>query len=972
MRGVLVVVLLAVAARAHAQSAAAAGTEPPGAKYAGRVISNVRLLTEGRAAADPGLLDLVETRRGQPLAPAAVRESIAHLFTLGRFEDIQVDASEAADGVELTYNLIPLHIVDRVEYEGNLGLPEGLLRRTIRDRFGATPRPGRRDDMTRTLEELYRDRGYYRATIRPVATVDHDPDRTLLTFEIDAGPRARIGSATVAGDPLVPEREFRARVNVAPGEPYRRVEVQQDLTEFLDRLRQKGHYEATGTHRATVSPDGLVADLVFDVHAGPVVSVRYEGDPIPRDRLEDLVTIEREGSVDEDLLEDIERRIEGYLHSQGYWKARVTHVRQEEASTLAVVFRIERGVLYRVATDVEISGNRAVPTAELRPLVKIETGDVYVASNLDAAANAISDLYRRRGFAAVKVDPSANETDSTRPGEGPIRPVIVISEGPRTVVGEIQITGNARVPESELRKLVTSAPGDAFYAPRVAIDRDAILFEYLNRGYASADVNVRINPRDDSTRADIVFDVREGPQTIVDHVLIVGNTRTKTQIIQRELLLRPGQPLGLDDLAESQRRLSSLGLFRRVRIADVAHGSGGRRDVLVTVEEASATTIEYGGGVEGSRLLRATGPGGEAEEDFAVSPRGFFDIGRRNLFGKNRSVNLYTRVSLRPNTREDAADSQGSAFGFSDYRVVAAYRQPRMFGPNDTTFTAAVEQGVRSSFNFSRKGVTAESFRRLTQGLRATARYSLSTTKIFDERFTEEEEEDRDRIDRLFPRVRLGVLSTAVTRDTRDDVATPQQGAFLSGEGSIAARALGGELGFMKTYLQAFWFRRVPRTNRVTFASRIAVGLADGFEREVTTIGPDGNPVTTIVEDLPASERFFAGGDTTIRGFALDSVGADNTISASGFPRGGNAVILMNGELRIPVWGSLATAVFIDSGNVFARVTQFDITDLRGGAGVGIRYMSPVGPIRVDVGFKLDRRPNEHLREIHFSFGHAF
>jgi translocation and assembly module TamA len=134
--------------------------------------------------------------------------------------------------------------------------------------------------------------------------------------------------------------------------------------------------------------------------------------------------------------------------------------------------------------------------------------------------------------------------------------------------------------------------------------------------------------------------------------------------------------------------------------------------------------------------------------------------------------------------------------------------------------------------------------------------------------------------------------------------------------------------------------------------------------------------VTITVEDLPASERFFAGGDTTIRGFALDTVGAPNTISSTGFPRGGNAVLLMNGELRVPVWKDIGAVTFMDGGNVFDRVTEFDLGELRGSVGFGLRYRSPIGAIRFDVGFKLDRRvigeELEPRRAFHFSLGQAF
>ena len=411
-----------------------------------------------------------------------------------------------------------------------------------------------------------------------------------------------------------------------------------------------------------------------------------------------------------------------------------------------------------------------------------------------------------------------------------------------------------------------------------------------------------------------------------------------------------------------------MGLFRRVRITELRHG-GASHDVLVTVEEAAATSISYGGGVEATQRLRATGPGGEAEQHLEFAPRGFFDIGRRNVGGRNRTVDLYMRVSLQPRDAPNDPTKDGTGLTIGEYRVVGTYRAPRAVFGGDGTLTAAAEQGIRSSFSFTRQGLNADTVRRLTQTTRLTARYSLNSTHTFNERLSEE---DQATIDRLFPRVRLSTISGAVARDTRDDVLDPERGTFMSAEGSLATRALGGQVGFMKTYLQVFWFHRLPGRRRIVFASRATIGLADGFERP----GTDENGDSIIIDDLPASERFFAGGDTSIRGFALDTVGAPNTITANGFPKGGNAVLILNGELRIPVWREFGTALFIDGGNVFERVTQFDLGELLGAVGFGLRYKSPLGPIRVDVGFKLDRREiggNLEPRSAwHFSIGQAF
>jgi outer membrane translocation and assembly module TamA len=192
-------------------------------------------------------------------------------------------------------------------------------------------------------------------------------------------------------------------------------------------------------------------------------------------------------------------------------------------------------------------------------------------------------------------------------------------------------------------------------------------------------------------------------------------------------------------------------------------------------------------------------------------------------------------------------------------------------------------------------------------------------------------------------------------------------------------------VGFTKLFTQGFLYRRLPGRRGVIFAGGARVGLATGFDRGVTQVdedgnpvlGPDGQPIVEIVNDLPASERFFAGGDTSVRGYALDRLGTPETIDRNGFPLGGNAVIVLNAELRVPVWKDIGVVGFVDAGNVFNRVGDFDFGEIRPTTGFGFRYKSPIGPIRVDLGFKLDRQtlPDgsfERLTALHISLGQAF
>ena len=972
----LLALVLIVAAQAPAQpapqapAALSAQTPSAAAAHAGRMIVRTEIFVEGKVTTDAMLIGLIETPVGSPLSMAALRETIAHLYSLGRFQEIAVDATAADDGVALRYELVPVHSVQRIDFRGTLGLDASALRREVTNRFGTAPPASRASSVAEMLQGYYFDRGYLAAAIRPVVEVVHDPDGTILTFEIDAGTRASIREVTIAGDPGEPRERFLEAIQANPTRAYQRVEVQTRLAKYVDELRHDGRYEAHGSHRITSqSDDGRSVDLAITIERGPEVIVRFDGDPLPKDRQEELVPVRNEGSVDADILEDSERRIVAYLNQQGYWKASATAARREIDGRVEIAFTVRKGLQYRVEGAPQVTGNTAVPIAEIRPAFEsLEPGELFVAGNLDAAASMIRGIYLRRGFAQVKVQSAANELNPSPSGEGRIQPAIVIVEGPLIRIGQITFSGNKAVPTTDLSRRIATAQGQPYYEPQVIQDRESLVSEYLNRGFAAASVSVVPKIAEGST-VDIQFDVVEGVQSIVDHVLIVGNVRTKVAVIEREVQFRPGEPLRLEALFETRRRLGALGLFRRIRITEIQHGDTERRDILITVEEAPATTIGYGGGLEsGDRL--ASGTGGTAEERLDLAPRGFFEIGRRNIAGKNRSANLYTRLGLHTNDNRESPDDD--LFGFAEYRVLGTYREPRLFGwRSDLMITGGIEQGERSAFKFSRKGVNAEILRQVSPVIRASGRYTFSTTRTFDEALTEEEQVT---IDRAFPQVRVSSFSGTIARDTRDDVLDPGAGHFLTAEGTLAARALGGQVGFMKSFLQAHTYRRLPGSRRIVFAGRIGIGLADGFPRAVVVEDENGLPVPQIIEDLPASERFFAGGDTTIRGFALDSLGTAETISESGFPIGGNGLVLLNAELRVPVWKDFGAAVFVDAGNVFERVTQIDASELRVTVGFGLRYRTPVGPVRFDVGFKTDKRDydTKARRAFHFSFGQAF
>jgi outer membrane protein insertion porin family len=460
-----------------------------------------------------------------------------------------------------------------------------------------------------------------------------------------------------------------------------------------------------------------------------------------------------------------------------------------------------------------------------------------------------------------------------------------------------------------------------------------------------------------------VYSVREGPQVLVDHVLIVGTRRTNPKTIEKQLQLHAGEPLSRDAVLDTQRRLQALGLYRNVTISELRHGEENRRDLLIAVDEGPGVSMAEGGGFELARRIVAA-PDGTSEEVFDAAPRGSFEITWRNLFGANRSTSLFGSLTLHPQGTIQAQQ------GITEYRVVNTYREPQVFNtPVDGLITLGLQQQFRTSFSFHQKSATAQASRKI--GLYSLiGTYQIQQTDVFNNNA------DIRLIDRVFPNVRLSSFSFSGVRDTRDDQIDPTKGQYYSANAQLAAVALGGQVGFLKTFYQASTFHLLPTRRTMILAGNAFLGLARGFAHD--QIDPTTGLTVTLV-DLPQSERFYAGGDTTNRGFILDELGVrhfppqiNDTIDPNGFPLGGNAESLFNLELRVPFGRKIETHGFIDTGNVFNHVVDLDFREFRTAVGFGVLYKSPIGPLRFDLGFKLNRLPTEDLTAFFITFGQAF
>ena len=950
--------------------------------FIGRNVVEVELAVDGRPLDEASAHVLIETRVGAPLSMREVRESLAHLFALGLYRGVEVGAAAQGGGVALFYGLRSIETVREVEFSGAGGVPDGELRQLVERRHGLPFPAGEVDAVVETLRDAHAGRGYFSARMTPAVT--GPAAQRVLRVAVEAGPRATVRRWAIAGEAPALHEAIRARLGLRePGAPYDGPALDRRLGDYEADLRRRGHYEARLSHDVEwVSATAV--DVHLTVRRGPRIAVTVEGDEAPGARLADLVAIEREASIDEDLLEDADRRIVTHLQELGYRDAAVSHTREGDAERLSIVFRVTRGPLYRIGR-VTVGGNRAVADETIRSIAGLAAGDPLVVREIDAGLAAIEEHYNRLGFATVRAvhdfGASAAASDgATAPTVG-----ITIDEGVRTIVGDVAFDGASALPAAGLPGVVETRAGAAYYGPQVERDRGALLEHYLNDGYEQARVAVDARFADDLSTVDIVFRIVEGRRVFVEHVLIVGNRQVDTATIRAEVALVPGEPLRLGDVAETRRRLDALGMFRRIDIREFSHGRDDRRDVIIEVEEAPATRLAYGGGFEVSQRLRreVRAAGSQAVERIEFAPRGSFEVGRRNLWGRNRSLDLFTRVSVR--RRNDplppASAPAGGEFGFNEYRVLAAYREPRALGRRwDVLVSGFVERAIRPGFDLFRRGVTAQLTRSPEAASGTIFGYRLGNN---DTSNRELNREDENIVDRLFPNVRLSSFTASHVLDRRDDPVDPLRGWVVSMETELAARTLGSEVGFSKSYLSGSAYRRLPGLPRIVAAAGARLGVAWGFPR-----APD--PAAAAPAEgrlaLPLSERFFAGGNTTVRGFALDRLGLPRTeiggtIDQDGFPQGGNAVVILNSELRVRVTPAMGVVTFLDAGNVYDRVEHVRLGRLRSGAGFGVRYDSPVGPLGFDIGFKLGERhffgdetsrQQEQLWALHFSFGQAF
>jgi len=932
------------------------------------------------------LRKVIAQQAGSPLDREQIRQSLQRLYATGRFADIRAEVERTSEGqVVLSFVTTPNYFVESLDV---LGLPNRPTRGQVVDasklQLGELFNHDRLEQALENINRLMEENGFYRAQVETVERTDPGTQQIAILFVVHPGPQAKVGAVAGSGNPGYTDAQIQ---DIAHMHPTDLVSAER-ASDALNRLRKK--YQRQNRLLARVFIRSKVyqssanrVDYVFEIQPGPKVEILAQGFKLRRSVLKQQVPVFEESAVDDDLLNEGRQNLLNYMQARGYFAAKVGIRKDTQANgtDLRIVYVIDPHARHRLA-KIFIRGNANFPTEELRRQMTVqETGRAFANGRFSQSLLAqdlrrIEQLYKANGFRDVKVTSQLIEDYAGR--ENDLALEIDVNEGARTLVGSFRMVGNRSFPEEQFRPtVIQTAPGQPFSEAYIAQDRDNVLNYYLNRGFPHATFEASAAPTPgEANRMDVTFTIHEGEQVFVDQVYVSGLQHTKPFVVQRELQTHPGDPLSQNDMLENQRRLYDLGIFNQVDTAlQNPNGNETYKNVLLNVQEAKRYTFNYGFGFEFQTGQPSEIGTNQAKGETGVSPRGSLEINRLNFRGRDQTIGFKADV------------------GGLQQRGLITYTHPRW--NNSPAWKLTV-----TGFYDHTLDVTTFTSDRLEGSVQAEQTISKASTMFY--RFTYRRVKASDiaispeEIPLLSLPVRVGEPNFSYLRNTRDNDLETTKGTYNSVDAGVASSYFGSEADFSKVLVQNSTYhafgRNRPQEKKFVFARSIRVGLENPFGN--TLILPPGYacpqasqticPGATVV---PLAERLFAGGGTSHRGFGLNQAGPRDPVT--GFPVGGSAMLVNSVELRLPpanlpyVQDNLSFAVFEDMGNVFtdgrtmldnllrwkqknsqnclqpsatnpSSPSACDFSYVSHAVGIGVRYKTPVGPVRFDFGYNLN------------------
>jgi outer membrane protein assembly complex protein YaeT len=718
-----------------------------------------------------------------------------------------------------------------------------------------------------------------------------------------------VGTVRIEGVETSDASSLRQLLELHTGEPFSR----SDMFRGVEAIKR--HYVRAGRIEtrvdASIRQTDTAIDVTYVVSPSPPVSVEFRGTTRKEERRlrPILETLWIESVFGEELYDDAVDRIREFYHGRGHYAADVRSRREQVDGGRQVIFEVESGEPVRVL-GVTIRGAESIPQARIRaqmltrPTTLLQRQPL-MAQVLEDDVAAIRNLFRDEGFLQVRVaEPRILLSSSADAAEVELE----IEEGPQYRISEVRFPQDLPFSVDQMQAWAGAEPGQVF-SPSALLRAESRLRAGVDRlGYPEARVQSRVEL--DQAQARVRFEIEPGGRRRVGEISIRGNRLTQEKVIRRELELSEGELISRADILRTQHRLYQLGIFRSVNLSYSPLDPDDPTDQLLEIR------LE-----EAAPLSTSIGLGYDTESKARVS----FSLTHDNVSGYDRVVSV-----------------QGKASSL-ERRLVVVGKEPRLFNRGGLVGLASVgwEKNKLPDYSDESWTVAFRAAKRLNARWGSFARYAFQFVELTDVTISLEELQAEHLVDG-----RLGDLGVGLIRDTRDNPFLPRTGTYLELGARLFSRPFGSEFTFTKFQASASSVHTLRRGSAI--AGGVRVGLAFPY-------GSNGA--------VPISQAFFAGGDSTIRGFSRDAVGPVS---------GGESLLILNGEFRFPLWRDLKGVAFYDTGNVYLEIGDFDATDLRHVLGLGLRLETSIGPLRLEYGRKVDREPDESSGELFLSIGSAF
>jgi outer membrane protein insertion porin family len=725
--------------------------------------------------------------------------------------------------------------------------------------------------------------------------------------------RKKIRQILVRGNQRIETEAIKLRVKTKDGDLFDQAKLREDLTEIY----KMGYFKEVRIE-AEDTPQGQ--DVVFVVEEKPTINkVSIRGSrSITEDDIRAAMTTRQYGILQRSVLKGDVEKIRALYRDKGYYNAEVTYeIKPVEGDRVDVSFRIkENNKLY--VRKITFTGNQHFSDDDLKDVVLtsekggffwLTESGILKRDKLEVDSDMIAAFYLNHGFMDVRV----GSPDITYDEEG-IYINFPINEGGRFRVGEVEVTGKGVEPEVRLLNRVKLSKKKYFHREVLARDLERLTDYFTSQGYAFAEVEPNIARDKTKQVVDVTYEVRKGELVDFGRIEISGNTKTRDKVIRRQLKVVEGERYSKANLERSVGNLRRLDYFEEVEMDTRKGEAADRMNIDVKLKEKATRFISAGAGYS------------TADEFFLQG-----QIAERNLFGRGQDLSFQAML------------------GSTSNRYTLKFTEPWLF---DIPLSATIE-----SYNWSRD---YNEFTKDSLGAKLSLSYPVwDYTRLYLS-YTYDDAKVKDVTEGAATEIKdqegtliTSSLSTTLRRDSRDHSFLTTRGSDNSLMVDYAGGVLGGNAGFIKTVLNSSWYFPLFWD---------CVGFLHG---KTGYIGEtDG--------EVPIYERFYLGGINSIRSFGSGDVSPRDPVTGDRI--GGNKMVLFNAEFLFPLikQQGMRGVLFFDAGNAYDDGDNIDLGDLKYAVGYGIRWYSPMGPLRLEWGYNPDPDKGESKSKWQFSMGVFF